>query len=229
MKKVISTLLLFLLVNLAGSANTDARSQMNEAEDDEWSFYLKHYMLVPLNIKTDVTALGITRSFTLKTSDFFSFDDIYTGSLRFEARRDALGLYTDLSYTTASDSRRAENYPLLTGKWSAAIDTVGGEMLAAVIRQIKHNGIVACCGNVLGNQLQTNILPFILRGITLAGIDSGITLMELRTKIWNRLAEDWKPVNLHKLSREISFVDLPDEFQKILDGKQVGKVLINLL
>jgi len=125
--------------------------------------------------------------------------------------------------------QNVDEHPLLTGKWSAAIDTVGGEMLAAVIRQIKHNGIVACCGNVLGNQLQTNILPFILRGITLAGIDSGITLMELRTKIWNRLAEDWKPVNLHKLSREISFFDLPDEFQKILDGKQVGKVLINLL
>ncbi len=112
MKKVISTLLLFLLVNSAGSANTDARSQMNEAEDDEWSFYLKHYMLVPLNIQTDVTALGITQSFSLKTSDFFTFEDVYTGSLRFEARRDAFGLFTDLSYTTASDSRRAENYPL---------------------------------------------------------------------------------------------------------------------
>lgn len=112
MEKVISTLLLFLLMMTAGSANTDARSQMNEAEDDEWSFYLKHYMLVPLNMQTDVTVLGITQSFSLKTSDFFSFDDVYTGSLRFEARRNALGLFTDLSYTSASESRRVRNYLL---------------------------------------------------------------------------------------------------------------------
>src|SRR5699024_2264228 len=59
--------------------------------------------------------------------------------------------------------------PLLSGRWDAAFDTIGGEMLDAILRQIKHNGTVACCGNILGEKLETSIYPFILRGIALMG------------------------------------------------------------
>ncbi len=119
--------------------------------------------------------------------------------------------------------------PLLSSRWPAAIDTVGGKILDSILRQVSHNGFVACCGNVLGNQLDTSILPFILRGITLAGIDSGIARMELRKTIWNKLADEWKPAALHKLAREVKLHDLPKEIEAILNGKQIGKVLVNLL
>ena len=118
--------------------------------------------------------------------------------------------------------------PLVSSKWIAAIDTVGGEMLDSILRQIEHNGIVACCGNVAGNQLHTSILPFILRGISLLGIDSGIARMEFRKTIWNKLSSDWKPANLHKLFREVTLGGLPQEISRILKGNQIGKVLVNL-
>jgi len=118
--------------------------------------------------------------------------------------------------------------PLLSSKWIATIDTVGGEMLDAVIRQTGHNGVVACCGNVLGHELQTSVYPFILRGVSLMGIDSGITLMNDRLRIWNRLAADWKPLALKNLYMQSSLEKLPDEIEKILQGGQVGKVLVDL-
>lgn len=118
--------------------------------------------------------------------------------------------------------------PLLKSRWIAGIDTVGGEMLDALLRQISHNGVVACCGNVLGHELHTNIYPFILRGISLMGIDSGITLMADRKRIWDKLSGEWKMNNLNHLSREIRLQDLPDEISTILKGGQVGKVVVNL-
>ena len=121
-----------------------------------------------------------------------------------------------------------ESRPLLSSKWAAAIDTVGGAMLDAVIRQAGHNGVVACCGNVLGHKLHTSVYPFILRGVSLMGIDSGIALMNGRIRIWNRLATDWKPSTLENLYMQSELEKLPGEIEKILDGGQVGKVLVDL-
>lgn len=118
--------------------------------------------------------------------------------------------------------------PLLQGKWKASLDTVGGEMLDAVIRQTKHNGVVTCCGNVLGHELHTNIFPFILRGVSLMGIDSGIALMSDRLRIWNLLSNDWKPQFLEKVCRQIDLTMLPQEIEKILKGNQVGNVVVSL-
>lgn len=118
--------------------------------------------------------------------------------------------------------------PLLSSRWLAAFDTVGGSMLDAVLRQTAHNGVVACCGNVLGAELQTNVYPFILRGVSLMGIDSGMTLMKDRIRIWNKLADQWKPSVLKKLSEENPLASLPGEISKMKKGKQVGKVLVNL-
>jgi len=118
--------------------------------------------------------------------------------------------------------------PLLSGRWAGAIDTVGGIMLDTTLRQTKHNGTVACCGNVLGHELHTNVYPFILRGITLAGMDSGNCLMELRKKLWHQLANDWKPEKLNNLGRECSLEKLNKEIDRILEGKQIGRVLVKL-
>ena len=115
---------------------------------------------------------------------------------------------------------------LLSSRWTAAIDTVGGTMLDAVIRQTGHNGVVTCCGNILGHQLETSIYPFILRGVSLMGIDSGIALMEDRLRIWNKLATEWKHSGMELLTTQCSLEDLPDEIRKIHDGKQVGKSIV---
>lgn len=126
------------------------------------------------------------------------------------------------------DLSEVPSKPLLTSRWAGAIDTVGGAMLDCVLRQTSHNGIVACCGNILGGELNTSIYPFILRGITLAGIDSGNCLMKDRLQIWNKLSGSWKPKTLQKLSREVSLEQLPEEINKILEGRQTGRILVNL-
>ncbi|WP_445664223.1 YhdH/YhfP family quinone oxidoreductase [Fodinibius sp. AD559] len=118
--------------------------------------------------------------------------------------------------------------PLLSSKWAGAIDTVGGIMLDTTLRQTQHNGTVACCGNVLGHELHTNVYPFILRGVHLAGMDSGNCEMKLRKKLWQKLASEWKPENVEQLSRECSLEELDNEIDRILNGQQVGRVLVNL-
>ncbi len=118
--------------------------------------------------------------------------------------------------------------PLLSSKWAGAIDTVGGIMLDTTLRETQHNGTVACCGNVLGHELHTNVYPFILRGVHLAGMDSGNCEMELRRKLWEKLAGEWKPENLEQLSRECSLQELDNEIDRILKGQQVGRILVNL-
>jgi putative YhdH/YhfP family quinone oxidoreductase len=118
--------------------------------------------------------------------------------------------------------------PLLSSKWAGAIDTVGGIMLDTTLRQTQHNGTVACCGNVLGHELHTNVYPFILRGVHLAGMDSGNCKMELRKNLWGKLANEWKPKNIESLAREVSLEELDDEINRTLNGKQVGRVLVKL-
>ena len=123
----------------------------------------------------------------------------------------------------AEDSR-----PLQSARWKAAIDTVGGEMLDSVLRQTDHDGAVACCGNVLGGELKTSIYPFILRGVSLMGIDSGRCKMPMRKKIWQLLSTVWKIDTLSQINRSITLDQLDDEIQRILQGRQVGHVVLSL-
>ncbi|MCW9706951.1 YhdH/YhfP family quinone oxidoreductase [Fodinibius salsisoli] len=118
--------------------------------------------------------------------------------------------------------------PLLSARWSGAIDTVGGVMLDTIIRQTQPHGVVSCCGNIAGHELHTNVYPFILRGVTLSGIDSGNCAMSLRKKLWNKLASSWKPKSLEKISRICSLDELNKEIDTILEGKQVGRVIVSL-
>ncbi|MBO6622300.1 MAG: YhdH/YhfP family quinone oxidoreductase [Balneola sp.] len=114
---------------------------------------------------------------------------------------------------------------LNSGIYSAAIDTVGGKMLEALIPQMEQDGAIACCGNILGHELNTNIYPFILRGVSLLGIDSGITKMPFRLKIWEMLngaAGDF-PEEAYSV---VSLVELDDEIEKILSGKQIGRTVL---
>lgn len=115
---------------------------------------------------------------------------------------------------------------LLSREWNGAIETVGGKMLDAVIRQTNHDGSVACCGNILGHELKTSIYPFILRGVSLLGIDSAICKMPMRLKIWESIAA----MNQNKLpdnfSKKVNLEGLQEEVGTILRGQQSGRVLV---
>ena len=117
--------------------------------------------------------------------------------------------------------------PLLGSRWAGAIETVGGSILDTTLRQTQQGGTVACCGNVLGHKLNTNVYPFILRGVNLAGIDSGYCPMKLRRTLWNYLASSWKPAKLGDIARACSLAALNKEIDIILEGGQVGRVVVN--
>lgn len=148
-----------------------------------------------------------------------------TGKMEREDFLKNLGAVEVISRDKVKDS---SGKPLLSGTWAGVLDTVGGEMLDTAIRQTRHNGTVTCCGNILGGKLHTSVYPFILRGVSLMGIDSGICLMPMRKIIWNLLAGKWKISQLDQICREMGLEELNDEIDAILEGKQTGKVVVNL-
>jgi acrylyl-CoA reductase (NADPH) len=119
--------------------------------------------------------------------------------------------------------------PLLKPQWAGVIDTVGGEILAAAIKATSPQGIVTCCGNVASPELPLNVFPFILRGVSLIGIDSQNCPMDHRVRVWEKLASEWKPADLGALCREVSLVELDREIDKILKGGQTGRVVVSMV
>ncbi|MFV1884759.1 MAG: YhdH/YhfP family quinone oxidoreductase [Balneola sp.] len=116
--------------------------------------------------------------------------------------------------------------PLLSRKWAGAIETVGGELLDSVLRQTQSKGAAACCGNVLGMELNTNVLPFILRGVSLLGIDSAFCEWEQRNKNWKLMAEIGTSGLPNDFYKTVSLEELPKEINLILDGGQRGRVVV---
>jgi putative YhdH/YhfP family quinone oxidoreductase len=117
---------------------------------------------------------------------------------------------------------------ILKEKWAGVIDTVGGEILATAVKSTAYGGIVTCCGNVASPDLPLSVYPFILRGVTLSGIDSAKCPMETRHKIWQKLAGDWKLPNLADLANECTLADLTKQIELILHGQQKGRVIVNM-
>ncbi|MEK3757497.1 acryloyl-CoA reductase [Paenibacillus sp. FSL P4-0338] len=119
--------------------------------------------------------------------------------------------------------------PLDKQLWQAAVDSVGGAPLAAVLSKIAYGGAVAASGLTAGTAVPTTVLPFILRGVSLLGIDSVACPMEKRAKLWQRMAGDMKPAVLDTLvDREISLTELPAALQDILQSGTRGRVLVRL-
>lgn len=118
--------------------------------------------------------------------------------------------------------------PLLTRKWKAVIENVGGETLNSVIRQVEKNGAVIVIGNVTGDKINTTVYPFILRGIALLGVESAETKMDLRLKLWEKLSNEWKIDNLELIHKKIFLDQIIEELQKMLRGEQSKKVLVEL-
>ncbi len=118
--------------------------------------------------------------------------------------------------------------PMLKGAWAGVIDTVGGDMLATAIKSTKPCGTVTCCGNVLSPYLPLTVFPFILRGVRLVGVDSQNCPMKLRKEVWRLLASDWKVDTLLDLCEEIGLEGLEHHIGLILQGKQKGRVVVNV-
>ncbi|TDL33104.1 acryloyl-CoA reductase [Jeotgalibacillus sp. S-D1] len=133
------------------------------------------------------------------------------------------------SVISRSDVYNGELKPLQKGTWQAAVDPVGGKSLAAVLSRIKRGGAVAVSGLTGGSDIPTTVHPFILRGVSLLGVDSAYCPMPLREKIWNRLADDLKPEGLEALvDREVSLEDTPAAMRDILQSKIRGRVLVRV-
>ena len=118
--------------------------------------------------------------------------------------------------------------PLERERWAGAIDCVGGATLAYILRTLKYGCSVAASGLTGGTNLPTSVLPFILRGVNLLGIDSVQTPLEPRKAMWQRIATDLKPSWLETQSVEIiGLTDLSAQLDKILAGNMRGRVLVN--
>ena len=122
----------------------------------------------------------------------------------------------------------AENRPVETARWAGAIDNVGGALLGKVIRQVQYDGVVASVGMAGGTDLPTSVLPFILRGVTLVGIDSVMRPAGPRRAAWERLASLFDPEGYAGMVEEIGLEDLPDRAAQILQGQIKGRVLVKV-
>lgn len=118
--------------------------------------------------------------------------------------------------------------PLLKVEWAGGIDTVGGALLEVLVKSTGPNGVVTCCGNVASPELALNVYPFILRGVSLQGIDSQNCPMGPRRQIWKNLATIWKIPLLESLAREVDLEGLEKEIQTILQGGQRGRIVVRM-
>lgn len=136
-----------------------------------------------------------------------------------------LGAEKILSREEVDDQTRR---PMLPERWAAAVDTVGGGVLATVLRAVREGGCVATCGMVAGYDLPLTVYPFILRGVSLCGIAGAICPMPLRRQIWHRLAEPWKPAGLEMMATSVGLADLPSRIEEILAGNITGRVVVTI-
>ncbi|HXQ60165.1 MAG TPA: MDR family oxidoreductase [Acidimicrobiales bacterium] len=126
------------------------------------------------------------------------------------------------------DLATASGRPLDRERWAAAVDVVGGETLATVLRQTRYRGTVAACGLTGGNDLPTTVLPFILRGVTLAGVDSVSCPTDLRTEAWHRLGQDLPTDLLDSLTTVEPLSRVPALADDIVAGRTRGRVVIDV-
>jgi acrylyl-CoA reductase (NADPH) len=162
----------------------------------------------------------------------------------------AVAILSTLGYTVAASTGRPEAHdylrslgattivdradlatagrPLDKERWAAGIDSVGSQTLATVLAQTRYRGSVAACGLAGGNDLPTTVLPFILRGVSLLGIDSVQTDIEKRRSVWRRLGADLKPRGLDEIGHDIGLDDLDGVLDSILEGKVTGRYVVDV-
>ncbi|UTJ06310.1 YhdH/YhfP family quinone oxidoreductase [Arcobacter roscoffensis] len=118
--------------------------------------------------------------------------------------------------------------PMMSEKYDGVIDTVGGEILANALKYIKYDGVATCCGLTSSHELNTNVFPFILRGVRLVGIDSVECSIDKKKAAWEKIASDFKVDTLNDLTNEISLDEVKDAYSALLEGKAVGRYLVKI-
>lgn len=117
---------------------------------------------------------------------------------------------------------------MLKGQWAGVVDTVGGNILSTAIKSTTYGGSITCCGNVGGADFESSVYPFILRGITLYGIDSVACPMSLRKSLWEKLSNEWKVDNLLDHVDEVALEELFPKIDSMIKGEHKGRTVVKL-
>jgi acrylyl-CoA reductase (NADPH) len=118
--------------------------------------------------------------------------------------------------------------PLDTGSWAAALDSVGGSTLSAILSRVKLHGVVASCGLVGGAEFESTVYPFILRGVSLVGIDSNTCPTALRTSAWERIARILPGNDVLQTVRMVQLQDVVDACEEVLAGRITGRIVVSV-
>ena len=118
--------------------------------------------------------------------------------------------------------------PLQKSIFVGGVDAVGGDVLSNLLCSTSQRAAIACCGMVNGTDLNTSVFPFILRGVTLYGVDSAETELSIKEEVWKNFSNDWKLNELENNIKEIGLSDLPKEIDTILKGQQIGRIRVKL-
>ncbi|MCZ8530169.1 YhdH/YhfP family quinone oxidoreductase [Alteromonas sp. PRIM-21] len=129
---------------------------------------------------------------------------------------------------TRDELLESKERPMLKELYAGAVDTVGGEYLAQAIKATQYGGSVTCCGLTASADLNVSVFPFILRGVSLLGIDSVQCRMPPRLRLWDKLASEWKLDCLDDLTEEVSLDDVSQKIDAILKGELSGRTLVKL-
>lgn len=126
------------------------------------------------------------------------------------------------------DIDNEESSPMLKAEFAGGIDTVGGHILENIIKSVGPMGAVTCCGLVASPKLDLTVFPFILRGVTLMGIDSQNYPMNYRKDVWEKLSGEWKPEQLMTMYREIPLEQVGTAIHEMLEGKSRGRTVVKM-
>jgi acrylyl-CoA reductase (NADPH) len=125
-------------------------------------------------------------------------------------------------------SLSAPGKPLQKERWAGVVDTLGSHTLANACAQTQYGGVVAACGLAQGADFPTTVMPFILRGVTLAGIDSVMAPLTKRQQAWARLARDLDAAKLESMVTEVSLAQAPEWAQALMEGRVRGRVVVKI-
>ena len=148
-----------------------------------------------------------------------------TGKLSEEGYLKSLGASSIMDRAELSQPGK----PFQKERWAGVVDAVGSNTLANALAQTRYGGTVAACGLAQGMDLPTTVMPFILRGVTLVGVDSVMAPIALRQRAWSRLAQDLNPVVLESMIEEVDLDGAIDKAHALMDGKVRGRVVVRIV
>lgn len=145
-----------------------------------------------------------------------------------EADHDFLKELGAVEIISRSDFESLPDKPILSATYAGGIDTVGGDILVKMIKSTQLMGVVTTCGSVSSTKLDLTVFPFILRAVSLVGISAQNYPGSLRSSLWNKLANEWKPANLLNIYTEVSLYELDEKIKTILKGNIKGRTLVKV-